>query len=158
MGQRSMIEHQGITHVDNTHWRRGSERRMSSPPKGGSEGKSTSKNVLLSRGLCRLQGRPKAEDSHGPIDEEIGVSRKSWKGYLIQSSLVASRGGCVVCHPNLICTAPSRLPFLWHLSVLHTQRFLPAPPIARPWWFSAVQRIPEALPRHPHDSCPPRGL
>lgn len=96
----SMIEHQGITHVDNTYWKRGSERRMSSPPKGKNAGKSMSKNELLREGLCRLQGRPKAEDIHGSIDVEIGASRQSWKGYLIQSSLVASRGGCGVSHPT----------------------------------------------------------
>lgn len=95
-----MIEHQGITHVDNTYWKRGSERRMSSPLKGKNEGNSMSKNELLREGTMQTTRKTKAEDIHGSIDVEIGVSRQSWKGYMIQSSLVCSRGGCVLGHPT----------------------------------------------------------
>lgn len=67
-----------------------------------------------------------------------------------------------LCHlpskPDLCCLRRDTYPFYSTLVTLLHSVSWPAPPIACPWWFSAVQRIPEALPRHPRDSCPPQGL
>lgn len=120
----SMIEHQSITHVDNTYWKRGSERRMSSPPKGKNAGKSMSKNELLRKGTMQTARKTKGRRH----------SRVHWCGnrgvQAVLERLPDPQQSCgqqrrLWRRPsNPICAAPRRSSFLRHLSVLHTQHFL----------------------------------